>query len=173
MADRTPMYELHIKPLFRLIDREHMALFFDLYDYDVVKQHANVILQRLRTSMPPASSGGPWPAELVTMFARWVTAGCPRLLVGQGSNYQLTKSGTSYHLEGTAEVPNDSAQAWLDIVDVTPANRTYKLYVDPGAGGQGAPASRIVFEDFEEASTLSAVQVIDAAGTHTVSLTVA
>jgi hypothetical protein len=170
MADRIPMYELHIRPLFRLIDREHMALFFDLFDYDVVKQHANVILQRLRTSMPPASSGGPWPPELVTMFARWVTAGCPRLLAGQGSNYQLTKFGTSYHLEGTVEVPNDTAQAWLDIGDIDPAHRTYKLYVDPGGDGQGAPASLTVTEDFEEATNLSAVQVIDAAGTHIVSL---
>ena len=173
MPDRIPMYELHIKPLFRRIDREHMALFFDLYDYDVVKQHANVILQRLRTSMPPASSGGPWPAELVTMFARWVTAGCPRLLIGRGSNYQLTKFDTSYHLEGTVEVPNGSAQAWLDIVDVDPARRTYRLYVDPGGGGQDAATSLIVSEDFEETSSLSAVQVIDAAGTHTVALAVA
>jgi hypothetical protein len=173
MADRIPMYELHISPLFRLIDREHMALFFDLYDYDVVKQHANVILQRLRTSMPPESSGGLWPPELVSMFARWVAAGCPRLLVGKGSNYQLTKFGTSYHLEGTAEVPSNAAQAWLDIVDVDPARRTYRLYVDPREGGQGGAVSLIVSEDFEEATNLMAVQVIDAAGTHTVGLTVA
>jgi hypothetical protein len=168
MADRIPTYELHIKPLFRIIDREHMLLFFDLWDYDAVKQNANMILQRLRSTMPPASVGGPWPAEVVTMFARWVTAGCPRLLVGTGSNYKLTKSGSSYHLEGTVQVPNNRTPAWFDIVDADPAHRTYRLYVDPSAGGQGAPANIMVTDDFDEAGNVAAVQVIDANGTQSV-----
>lgn len=173
MADRIPMYELHIKPLFRVIDREHMSLFFDLWDYDAVKQNAAVIQQRLRSSMPPASAGGPWPPELVAMFGRWVTAGCPRLLAGQGANYQLTKSGTSYHLECAVEVPNDAAQAWLDIVNADPPNRAYRLCVDPGGGAHGAPASRTVSDDFDEVTNILAVSVIDAAGTRTVSLSTA
>jgi hypothetical protein len=170
MADRTPVYELHIRPLFRLVDREHMSLFFNLWDYDAVKQNANMILQRLRSSMPPKSLGGPWPPELVTMFGRWVTAGCPRLVVGTGANYQLTKSGTSYHLECNVQVPNDTMQAWLDIVDTDPAHRTYRLYIDPTGGGQGAPGSLTISDDFDEAANVSAVQVIDAAGTQTVSV---
>jgi hypothetical protein len=106
----------------------------------------------------------------VTMFARWVTAGCPRLSIGSGTNYQLTKAGTSYHLEGTVQVPNNAAQAWLDIVDTNPANRTYRLYIDGSSGGQGAPASLIVSDDFDETTSISAVKVIDAGGTQTVSL---
>jgi hypothetical protein len=173
MADRIPIYELHIKPLFRVIDREHMSLFFDLWDYDAVKQNATPIQQRLRRSMPPADTGGPWPPELVGMFERWVTAGCPRLLIGQGANYRLTKSGTSYHVEGTVQVPNNAAQAWLDIVDADFTRRTYRLYVDPSAGGQGAPTNRTIFDDFETTAQISAVAIIDSGGTHTVSLSTA
>jgi hypothetical protein len=170
MVDRVPIYELHVKPLFRLIDQQHMSLFFDLRDYDAVKSNATTILQRLRSSMPPAGAGGPWPPELVTMFGRWVTSGCPKLVVGRGANYVLTRSGTSYHLECTVQVPSDAAQAWLDIVDVDPAHRTYRLYVDPSSGGQQVPTTVTVSDDFDEATSISAVQVIDAAGLQNVSL---
>jgi Common central domain of tyrosinase len=67
---------------------------------NAVKENATTILERLRSTMPPSSAGGPWPSELVTMFERWVSAGCPRLLLGEGSNFQLTKSEMKfYHLE--------------------------------------------------------------------------
>jgi hypothetical protein len=173
MADRVPIYELHIRPLFRLIDQQHMSLFFDLWNYDVVKLHAATILQRLRSTMPPISAGGPWPPELVTMFGRWVAAGCPRLVVGRGVNYALTRFGTSYHLECTVEVQTDSAQAWLDIVDIDPAHRTYRLYIDPSAGGSQALTTLTVSDDFDEAASIAAVQVIDAGGTQNVSVAMA
>jgi hypothetical protein len=173
VTDRIPIYELHIRPLFRLVDREHMSPFFNLWDYDAVKQNATKIQQRLRSSMPPAILGGPWPPELVTMFGRWVTAGCPRLVVGKGANYQLTRSGTSYHLECNVQVPSDTMQAWLDIVDTDPTRRTYRLYIDPSGAGQGAPGSLTISDDFDDAANISAVQVIDASGTQTVTLSTA
>jgi hypothetical protein len=169
MADRTPIYELHIQPLFRLIDKEHMALFFNLGDYDAVKQHANTIKVRLQSGMPPDSTGGPWPSELVTMFARWVAAGCPRLSLGRGLNYQLSKSGTSYHLECNVDLPNDTSQCWLDIVDAGPAHRSYRLYIE--AGASGGPANVAVMDDFENSANIQAVTVYDAAGPQTVSVT--
>ena len=168
MADRIPIYELHIRPLFRLLDQQHMFLFFDLWDYDAVKANAAIIAQRLRTSMPPESTGGPWPPELVALFERWIACGFPRLQMGRGTNFQLTKDGTSYHLECTVEIPNDSAHAWLDIADISPSNRTYRLYVDQGAGGQQAPTTIGVSDDFDEPATISAVRVIDVAGINTV-----
>lgn len=172
MANRVPIYELHIRPLFRLIDREHMLLFFDLWDYDAIKASASVIHQRLRSGMPPASAGGPWPSELIDMFGRWVSADCPRLSMGRGVNYLLTRAGSSYHLECAVEIPHDSANAWLEIVDKDPARRAYTLYVDPSGGAGGAPTSLTVSDDFDETASLTSVQVSDAAGTHTVSVSV-
>jgi hypothetical protein len=170
MADRIPIYELHIKPLFRLIDQQHMLLFFDLFDYDAIKTNAALILQRLRGSMPPASTGGSWPPELVTMFERWVNAGCPRLALGTGSNYALSKGGTSYHLECNVVVPTNRSQAWLDIVDVDPTRRTYRLYFDRSGGGQELPTTLTVSDDFDETANITLVKVIDAAGTQNVAL---
>jgi hypothetical protein len=171
MADRIPIYELHIQPLFRLIDRAHMSLFFDLGDYDAVKQHAQKILLRLKHGMPPESTGGPWPPELITMFGRWADAGCPRLLLGTGSNYQFTKSGGSYHLECSVNVPGDTAQCWLDIVDLDPAHRSYRLYVQPGSA-PGTPTPVTVSEDFDDAANITSVTVFDATGTHTIAAVV-
>ena len=56
MAERSPVFEMHIRPLFRILDRQHMLRIqhpLDLWDYDAVKQAAAVILQKV---------GGPAPA---------------------------------------------------------------------------------------------------------------
>jgi hypothetical protein len=171
-ADRTPIYELHIQPLFRLIDREHMKLFFDLWDYDSLKQNAPRVLARLSNGMPPESVGGPWPPELIAMFQRWATAGCPRLTVGVGSQFQFTKSGSSYHVECAVQIPNDTTQCWLEIVDVDPAHRSYRLYVQPNAA-PAVPTSATASDDFDDAANISAVTISDAAGAHTVAVTAA
>jgi hypothetical protein len=170
MADRVPIYELHIRPLFRVIDRAHMALFFDLGDHDALQGHAQKILLRLRHGMPPESTGGPWPPELITMFERWVNAGCPRLTVGTGSQFQFTKSGTSYHLECVVQVPNDTTQCWLDIVDVDPAHRSYRIYVQPNSA-PAAPTPVTVSDDFDETASITSVTVFDGAGTQTIPVT--
>ena len=41
MAERKPIFELHIRPMFRLLDRQHMLRFprdLDLWDYDAVRK---------------------------------------------------------------------------------------------------------------------------------------
>lgn len=169
-ADRIPIYELHIQPLFRLIDREHMKLFFNLGDYDSLKQNATKVLRRLRNGMPPESSGGPWPPELISMFERWTAAGCPRLTIGGGSQFQFTKSGTSYHVECAVNVPNDTTQCWLDIVDVDPAHRIYRIYFEPN-NAPAAPTSVTISDDFDDAADIKSVTVIDAAGAQTIAVT--
>jgi hypothetical protein len=171
-VNRVPIYELHIRPLFRLIDREHMKLFFDLTDYDALKKNAPQILPRLHNGMPPASTGGPWPAELIDMFQRWVDAGFPRLTVGTGSDFLFTKSGTSYHVECNVQAPNDTTQCWLDIVDVDPAHRGYRIYIQPN-GDPPSPTSINVSDDFDDTANITSVTVIDAAGSHTVPVSVA
>ena len=43
-----PYFEIYIRPMFRIIDRDHMLFFGDLWDYDFVKAHLQQeILPRL------------------------------------------------------------------------------------------------------------------------------
>jgi hypothetical protein len=86
MADRTPVFEMHILPMFRLLDRRHMLRVdkhLDLWDYDSVKAKANAIVTRAvgdRPSMPTPGTGGAWPVEWRAVFKRWVAGGfvvCP------------------------------------------------------------------------------------------------
>ena len=48
MAERKPVFELHIRPMFRLLDRQHMIFHgdLDLWDYDAVKTHSAEILRK-------------------------------------------------------------------------------------------------------------------------------
>jgi hypothetical protein len=97
MAERNPIFELHIRPLFRLLDRQHMLRVtegMDLWDYDVVKTKSAVILQRVKgqgskQTMPTSRTGGPWPSEWVGLFDRWIQGGCRRLSLGTAKNLQL------------------------------------------------------------------------------------
>ena len=77
--NRPTSYALHIKPLFRALDVEHMEGFgVDLGTYDGVRANAAAILERLRDQeapMPPAADGGPWPDEWTALFARWIAEG--------------------------------------------------------------------------------------------------
>ncbi len=63
----------HIKPLFRQMDRNSMKWAFDLWAYEDVKQHANGILQRLKSGTMPCD--GAWPQEKIAVFQRWIETG--------------------------------------------------------------------------------------------------
>ena len=76
---RTPFFEIHIRPMFRLTDRDHMSFAFDLHDYDAVAQNADDILQRLESDMPPRVASGPWPEEWIALYKRWIDTGKKRL----------------------------------------------------------------------------------------------
>ncbi len=62
---RTPVFELHIQPMIRAMDRAHMRNLagddFDLWDYDFVSSSAERIMARLELDMPTMETGGPWP----------------------------------------------------------------------------------------------------------------
>ena len=67
------LFDEHVKPLFREKDRDSMSFAFDLGSYDEVSDNADLILRRLRSGTMPCD--GPWPAERVNLFERWVQNG--------------------------------------------------------------------------------------------------
>jgi hypothetical protein len=73
---QTISYDAHVKPLFRPLDRESMHPAFDLWSYDEVSAHADVILARLSSGTMPCD--GPWPEANVAVFRRWVDTGKAR-----------------------------------------------------------------------------------------------
>lgn len=127
---RTPVFELHIHPMFRAIDRDHMLFAVDLWDYDAVKSNANEILARLETDMPPEDAGGPWPGEWVEVFRRWTTTGFRRLQLGT-AEYTLSTSGTVTTLIATGTFPAAGFRGWFDIESVTETAKTYVLWFEP------------------------------------------
>ena len=63
MADRIPVFELHIRPLFRMIDRDHMMRGhdpLDLWSLDDVWNARQSILEHIHEGggMPPKPTGG-------------------------------------------------------------------------------------------------------------------
>ena len=55
MVERTPVFELHIRPLFRPLDRQHMLRVrpdLDLWSYDAVKNFAPAIQKRVGPPTP-------------------------------------------------------------------------------------------------------------------------
>jgi hypothetical protein len=178
LADRTPIFEMHILPMFRQLDRQHMMRVnstLDLWDYDSVKRNAPEIIARAcgdTPSMPPSDVGGFWPSEWRALFSRWVAGGFRRLTLGLGRDYKLTQSGaTLFTLSCTAAIPNATdgdSTAWFDTVDPGPGSATFRLYVFPGeAVPPPADTTDIqVQEHVAAASAVGGVTVIDSAGTH-------
>jgi hypothetical protein len=178
--NRAPIFELHIRPMFRTLDRLHMQRVnaaLDLWDYDSVRASAAAITGRTggaAPSMPTAEVGGGWPDEWVALFARWSATGFRRLSLGAGkAGYQLNAAGAGFQLAAKVDVPNspdgDSA-AWFDIVSTTPGAATYRLVVFPGeATPPAADTIEIdVTERIDAATAAGGVTVIDANGAHAV-----
>ncbi len=63
-------FSKHIKPLFRVMDRQSMKWAFDLWSNEDVVKHADGILQRLKNGTMPCDA--PWPQEKIDVFQRWV-----------------------------------------------------------------------------------------------------
>jgi hypothetical protein len=57
------------------MDRNSMRFVFDLWAYSDVREHSAAILHRLRAGSMPCD--GPWPAERVDLFTRWIDSGMP------------------------------------------------------------------------------------------------
>jgi hypothetical protein len=77
----TTSFARDIKPLMTETDRQHMLMMFDLWSYDDVKQNAADIYDAVsnkRMPPPPPQGDGPWPADRVALFKRWIDDGYPQ-----------------------------------------------------------------------------------------------
>lgn len=72
-------FAANVKPMFTVMDRNHMLGAFDLWDYDDVKKHASDIYRTVEEgSMPPPDSGeARWTPEMVARFKNWTDQGYP------------------------------------------------------------------------------------------------
>ena len=150
--NRLPQFELHIRPMFHLIDREHMKGHggdrdMDLWDYDSVVKYSHDILVKLRTEgnpMPPLTTGGPWPDEWIALFERWVSAQCPRLELAAGT-YTATPHNAEVIL---AAIGNTSVacNVWLYLKSIASDKREYILYAEPSSDSQ---TTFSVIDEFE------------------------
>ncbi|WP_422358853.1 hypothetical protein [Reichenbachiella sp.] len=121
---RKVLFELHIKPLFRAIDRDHMLWHFDLWNPDSFyerngqpKMHViNAILDHLTSNgpdqMPPNNNAGPWPEEWIDLYRRWIDEGCGRLSLTKG-DYQIRKDGSTVKLFAKIEI-DQGAECWWE-----------------------------------------------------------
>jgi len=125
VVEPPPAFELHIRPLLRSLDREQMDFAFNLWHYPDVDPigRFTLILNRLKSPaadvvMPPPYSGGPWPAEWIALFERWLAAGAPRLPLAQLDPASLTAAriaGTSLvRLTAMANLPSAGHVAWIE-----------------------------------------------------------
>jgi hypothetical protein len=167
---RPPVFELHILPMIRASDREHMLFSFDMWDYDSVVAHASEIATRVAVDMPTAATGGPWPAEWVALFQRWRDTGFKRLQLGT-AQYTRSQINNRFVVTGTGTKPSAQHRAWLQVESETSAERTYVLYVE--APDSATPDAPVAFTVRERYPALDARRVFvrDAVGTHEVALT--
>ena len=75
MSTATVSFDSDIKPLFRDKDRESMLRAFDLWSYADVQTRADSIVARLKNGSMPCD--GPWPADKIQLFERWIENGKP------------------------------------------------------------------------------------------------
>jgi hypothetical protein len=68
-------FETDIRPLFREEDAAAMSWAFDLTSYDDVREHAEVIYDRIADGSMPCDE--PWPDDRLQRFRDWIDAGMP------------------------------------------------------------------------------------------------
>lgn len=162
---RTPVFELHILPMIRATDREHMRFKYDLWDYDQVVQNAETIADRVAEDMPTVASGGPWPEEWVTLFRRWMETGFKRLALGT-AQYTWSQSATATTVRMTGTYPAAGFRGWLQLEAETESSKTYVLYFEaPDVPVVGTPADFNLRERYGPGDNRS-VFIRDAAGVH-------
>lgn len=123
---RPPVFEVHIRPMFRLLDREHMSKWvqsFDLWDLDAVWAQRNEILTRVRDvgDMPGDRYGGPWPAEWIAVFERWIATGTDAepghhlVLARPDGEYRVQAVGADKRrLTATVTAPTNACRTWFE-----------------------------------------------------------
>lgn len=181
MAERRPLFELHIRPMFRTLDVVHMLRLppqkrVDLGSYDDVKTHHQEIGDFLKAGspMPPRSSGGPWPAEWINLFARWRDTGFGRLLKPMGSNFRLTLTAPDrFTLNCEVALPDGVSTAWFETVVADAASQVYEVVAEQPEGTPPSPTTVTIEERIRGPLTIAEVVVRDGAGEHSVALPIA
>ncbi|WP_271623451.1 hypothetical protein [Bradyrhizobium sp. CCBAU 11430] len=174
MADRRPLFELHILPMFRALDAIHMlrlppAKRVDLSSYDDLKNKHQDVLDFLNAAspMPPKSHGGPWPKEWIDLFTRWKTTGFGRLIKPAGSNFDLALTGPDrFTLSCDVLLPDGSASAWFSIIQATADAQVYEIVLEQPDGTPPAPTTITIEERLRGPLTTNEVVVLDSAGRH-------
>jgi hypothetical protein len=159
---RIPVYELHIRPMFRATDREHMSFAVDLWDYDCVVAHADEILSRLGTDMP-LDSGGPWPEEWIALFRRWTESGHKRLELGT-AQFAFHQTATTVTITATGAFPAAGYEGWLQLETETETAKTYVLYFEPPDAPDAGPAGSFTLKERYRATDGRSVSVRDSTG---------
>ena len=162
---RTPVFELHIQPLFRALDREHMRFALDLWDYAQVVQHADDILARVAVDMPTPDTGGPWPAEWVEVFRRWQATGFKRLELGV-AQYTWNQAGANATIRATGTFPVAGYRGWLQLEAETEAEKTYAFYFEPPDAPVAGAAESFSLRERYAATDTRAVFMRDQGGRH-------
>lgn len=165
---RTPVFELHILPLFRATDHAHMRVQIDLLDYQQVVDNAERIIGHLRAErdrplMPPLGSGGPWPDECVQLFQRWKDTGFKRLELGTAL-YSFDRPANTILATGT--YPAAGYAGWLQIETETDSSRTYVLYIEPPDTPVAGGAETFSLEELYEGPETQSIYVRDSTGVH-------
>lgn len=165
---RTPVFELHIRPLFRTTDRAHMRVQIDLSDYDRIVDNAARLLLHLKGErnhalMPPLNSGGPWPDEWVRLFQRWMETGFKRLELGTA---QFSFDATANLILATGTFPAAGYTGWLQIESETDAARTYVLYFEAPDAAVAGTAETFSLEELYEGRDAQSIDVLDSTGVH-------
>jgi CDGSH-type Zn-finger protein/truncated hemoglobin YjbI len=65
-------FDAHIKPMFRLMDRNSMRFALDLWSENDVAKHGSAILERLNNGTMPCD--GAWPKDKLAVFEKWLNA---------------------------------------------------------------------------------------------------
>jgi hypothetical protein len=185
MTERNPIFELHIRPMFRLLDRQHMLRVGqrDLWDYNYVKRESAKILVKLKgpgeggSRMPTQKTGGEWPSEWISLFDRWIQGGFRRLSLGKAKNLTLREdSDIGIFLQCSTDVPattDHSSQAWFQSEFVPGAAMTaYQLYVLAGEhlSTDATTVEIACIEIIDGPIPQQGITVIDKVGTHLVNL---
>ncbi len=160
---RTPFYELHIRPMFRATDREHMGFAVDLWDYGAVVEQADEILTRLEADMPPISTGGPWPEEWVALFRRWTESGHKRLELGT-AQFAFNQTATVVTITATGTFPAAGYKGWLQLETETDTAKTYILYFEPPDAPDAGAAGGFNLRERYRATDTRSVFVHDSTG---------
>jgi hypothetical protein len=166
---RTPVFELHILPMIRAMDRAHMQQFFgdefDLWSYDFLHDNAERVLDRLSLDMPTPETGGPWPQEWIDLFRRWTVSGFKHLQLGT-AEYEIVRKDDAVELLASGTFPAGGYIGWLQLESVTDAARSYVLYFESPDTPTADPAESFSKgEQWVAGATPQSIFVRDATGT--------